>query len=178
MKTSVTLPGVFVSVYQQGCLIKGPSCSGKSELALSLIDRGHQLISDDSVTFYKEGDKNITGVAPTLLKNRLHIRELGVLNIKNLFGAQAKKNKETLSYIIELNNNSNQAHENILQPNTATESILEVTFPILTLTPHPSRYLALMVETFVKNGILSEFGRDSTKEFMLDHQKQLEAEKL
>ena len=44
----VTLHGVFMEVYSIGVLITGESGSGKSELALELITRGHRLVADDA----------------------------------------------------------------------------------------------------------------------------------
>ena len=46
----VTRHGVLVSVYGMGVLITGDSGVGKSEAALELIRRGHQLVADDVVT--------------------------------------------------------------------------------------------------------------------------------
>ncbi|HTI96009.1 MAG TPA: HPr kinase/phosphorylase, partial [Rudaea sp.] len=43
----VTLHGVLMEVYSIGVLITGESGSGKSELALELITRGHRLVADD-----------------------------------------------------------------------------------------------------------------------------------
>jgi HPr kinase/phosphorylase len=36
-----------------GALIKGEAAMGKSELALELISRGHRLIADDIVDFFR-----------------------------------------------------------------------------------------------------------------------------
>lgn len=38
--------GVFLNIYGKGVIIKGDSGIGKSEIALELIKRGHQLIAD------------------------------------------------------------------------------------------------------------------------------------
>ena len=43
--------GVFLNIYGKGVIIKGDSGIGKSEIALELIKRGHQLIADDAVNF-------------------------------------------------------------------------------------------------------------------------------
>ena len=46
---TMTIHGVLVDVYGIGVLITGDSGVGKSETALELIERGHRLISDDTV---------------------------------------------------------------------------------------------------------------------------------
>jgi len=44
----VTLHGVFMEIYSIGVLITGEAGSGKSELALELLSRGHRLVADDA----------------------------------------------------------------------------------------------------------------------------------
>ena len=43
----------------KGVIIKGDSGIGKSEIALELIKRGHQLIADDAVELYHIGQSII-----------------------------------------------------------------------------------------------------------------------
>jgi HPr kinase/phosphorylase len=45
----VNIPATAVAVNGKGVLLRGPSGSGKSDLALRLIDRGATLIADDIV---------------------------------------------------------------------------------------------------------------------------------
>lgn len=63
-----------------GCalLIEGPSGSGKSVLALTLIDRGAMLIGDDGVTLEKRGDLLIASPPPNIA-GLLEVRNLGLL---------------------------------------------------------------------------------------------------
>ena len=64
-----------VAIGSRGVLIEGPSGSGKSALALALIDRGAQLVGDD-------------GVMLQPLEGRLlaqpHPRTRGLLEIRNI----------------------------------------------------------------------------------------------
>lgn len=69
MNNAITIPGVFVSILEHGCLITGNSNIGKSELALSLIDRGHALVSDDVTEFVIDQTDTIIGRAPLLLRH-------------------------------------------------------------------------------------------------------------
>ena len=55
----VTLHGVFMEIYSIGVLITGEAGSGKSELALELLSRGHRLVADDAPEF--------TQIAPDVL---------------------------------------------------------------------------------------------------------------
>lgn len=64
-----------VAIGDRGILIEGPTGSGKSSLALALIDRGAQLVGDD-------------GVELALLNGRLqagpHPRTRGLIEVRNL----------------------------------------------------------------------------------------------
>lgn len=178
MSSNITLPGVFVSIYQCGCFITGPSGSGKSELGLSLVDRGHALIADDATEFRKTNSHQIIGTAPKLLEGRLHIRDLGVLDIQKLFGEHATRPSEKLYAIIMLQAISQPSPRDSLSSNTQLETILNLPFPKLTITNNNQRQLALIVEIFVKTVILSRSGETATEEFMRDHQQRLEVDNI
>ena len=75
--------GVFVDIKGKGVLIIGNSGVGKSEVALDLISKGHKLIADDSVAFYKSNQNTLIGQPPSLLKNLMEVRGLALLILKN-----------------------------------------------------------------------------------------------
>ena len=83
-----TLHGNFMLIDQLGVLIKGSHDIGKSELALALIDRGHELISDDVVDLHRE-DQHIIGSCPALIRNFLNVSGIGMVNVEKLFGKNA-----------------------------------------------------------------------------------------
>ena len=74
LETTKHLHGVFVEIKGKGILITGKSGIGKSEVALDLIHRGHKLIADDSVVFYKQDKNTLVGQAPSLLKNMMEVK--------------------------------------------------------------------------------------------------------
>jgi serine kinase of HPr protein (carbohydrate metabolism regulator) len=61
-------------------LIAGPSGSGKSDLALRLLDRGFALVSDDRTIVRKEGARLIA-TAPETIKGKLEIRGVGIVDM-------------------------------------------------------------------------------------------------
>ena len=61
-------------------LITGPSGSGKSDLALRLLDRGFTLVSDDQ-TIVKKTDDRLLASAPPTIAGKLEIRGLGVVEM-------------------------------------------------------------------------------------------------
>ncbi len=64
-------------------LIAGPSGSGKSDLALRLLDRGFTLVSDDRTIVRKDGDRLIAS-APETIKGKLEIRGIGIVDMETV----------------------------------------------------------------------------------------------
>lgn len=69
--TSVAIDGVAV-------LIEGASGSGKSDLALRLIDRGATLVSDDQTLVVRTG-KLLLARAPATIAGRIEVRGIGIV---------------------------------------------------------------------------------------------------
>ncbi len=61
----------------RGILLCGPSGSGKSDLALRLIEAGGTLVADDQVVL-EVRDNQLFASAPPSLKGQLEIRGLGI----------------------------------------------------------------------------------------------------
>jgi serine kinase of HPr protein (carbohydrate metabolism regulator) len=74
--TSVSLDGRAV-------LILGPSGSGKSDLALRLIDRGFTLVSDDRTIVRKDGARLIAS-APETIRGKLEVRGIGIVDMPEI----------------------------------------------------------------------------------------------
>ena len=68
-----------VAIRGKGLLIEGPPGSGKSSLALALIDRGAELIGDDSVMLGEHDGKPIARPHPNT-RGKLEVRNLGLLD--------------------------------------------------------------------------------------------------
>ena len=62
-------------------LITGPSGSGKSDLALRLLDRGFTLVSDDRTIVRKDGDRLVAS-APPNIAGKLEIRGIGIVDVE------------------------------------------------------------------------------------------------
>jgi serine kinase of HPr protein (carbohydrate metabolism regulator) len=61
-------------------LISGRSGSGKSDLALRLIDRGFTLVSDDRTIVRREGDRLVAS-CPATIAGKLEIRGIGIVDM-------------------------------------------------------------------------------------------------
>ncbi len=69
--------GTCVEVAGVGVLLRGPSGSGKSDLALRLIDGGGRLIADDRTDLALE-DGRLVASAPARIAGRLEVRGVGI----------------------------------------------------------------------------------------------------
>jgi HPr kinase/phosphorylase len=58
--------GTCIMIDDVGVLLRGPSGSGKSDLALRLIDRGARLVSDDQTRLLRVADRIIASAPPTI----------------------------------------------------------------------------------------------------------------
>jgi serine kinase of HPr protein (carbohydrate metabolism regulator) len=70
-----------------GVLLKGPSGSGKSDLALRLIERGGMLVADDRVELFRDGTA-LAARAPRALAGLLEIRGVGIVEFPFAASAQ------------------------------------------------------------------------------------------
>ena len=61
-------------------LITGPSGSGKSDLALRLLDRGFTLVSDDQTLVRRSGDRLIAS-SPATIAGKLEVRGIGIVDM-------------------------------------------------------------------------------------------------
>ena len=66
----------------RGVIIAGRSGSGKSDLALRLIDRGFVLVSDDQ-TMIRKADGRLIASAPSTIKGKLEVRGVGIVEMAN-----------------------------------------------------------------------------------------------
>jgi serine kinase of HPr protein (carbohydrate metabolism regulator) len=75
-----TVHATCVAIGGRGVLIGGRSGSGKSDLALRLIDRGAQLVSDDYTELRRVG-RRLVARAPPSIAGRMEIRGVGLVEI-------------------------------------------------------------------------------------------------
>jgi serine kinase of HPr protein (carbohydrate metabolism regulator) len=76
-----TVHASTVAIDGRAVLITGPSGSGKSDLALRLIDRGFTLVSDDQTIVRREGDR-LMASAPPNIAGKLEIRGVGIVEME------------------------------------------------------------------------------------------------
>lgn len=165
---STSAHGVFIEVQGFGVLIKGSPAIGKSELALELISRGHRLVADDIVDFYRVSPERIEGRCPPLLQDFLEVRGLGILNIRALFGDSAVKPTKPLDLIIQLEMADTLAPQNLdrLEIKSQHENVLGLSVQKVIIPVAAGRNIAVLVEVAVRNHMLLLRGVNGTKQFM------------
>ena len=168
------LHGVFMEIFTIGVLITGGAGSGKSELALELLNRGHRLIADDAPEFTLISPEVIDGACPETLQDCLEVRGLGVLNVREMFGDAAIKLNKFLRLIVHLEiPEGGHAPENIdrLRGDTGTQEVLGLAVPTFTLPVLAGRNMAVITEAAVRDFMLRMKGFDAATAFLERHSR-------
>ena len=169
LAAKTTLHGVFMEVFSVGVLITGASGSGKSELALELITRGHRLVADDATEFTLIAPDVIDGACPDLLQDLLEVRGLGVLNVREMFGHMSVKPSKYLRLVIHLK--PLRDGEDIdamtrLTGDIGHRKIFDVEVPMITIPVASGRNLSVLVEAAVRSHALKSQGIDPAQTFI------------
>ena len=69
-----------IAIDNTGVLLRGPSGSGKSDLALRMMDAGAALVSDDYVALSAQGDDVLASPPPTI-EGLIEVRGLGLVTV-------------------------------------------------------------------------------------------------
>jgi hypothetical protein len=80
-----TVRGTTVAIGGRGVLLRGESGSGKSDLALRLIDRGATLVSDDYTEVQLAGGRLVAD-APPAIAGKIEMRGVGILDVATAAG--------------------------------------------------------------------------------------------
>ncbi|MEO8455213.1 MAG: HPr kinase/phosphatase C-terminal domain-containing protein [Sphingomicrobium sp.] len=78
-----TVHASTVATDGRAVVILGPSGSGKSDLALRLLDRGFTLVSDDQTLVKKNGER-LMASAPPNIAGKLEIRGIGIVDMETV----------------------------------------------------------------------------------------------
>ena len=165
----VSRHGVLLDLYGLGVLIEGKSGVGKSECALDLIMRGHQLVADDLVEVRRRRPGQLIGSSPDLLREHMEIRGLGILNIRELFGVSAVSGPKQIGLNIRLERWEDATEVDRLGLEERTVDILGTAVPYFVLPVSPGRNLATLVETAVRVHLMRLRGYNAAESFVARH---------
>ncbi len=170
---STSVHGVLMDVFGMGVLITGDSGVGKSELALELITRGHGLVADDVVELACIAPTTIEGRCPSMLRDYLEVRGLGLLNIRTIFGETASRRRMKLKLIVHLQRPTSRSDGPRLPLDAQTQDILGVAIRKVVIPVAAGRNIAVLLEAAVRNSILQLRGIDSMSDFINRQQEAL-----
>lgn len=122
------IDGVAVAIDGIAVLLRGPSGSGRSDLALRLVDEGALLISDEQVELERRGARlfaQVPAAMPATLIGCIEARGLGILKVPHTGAAVP------LSWVADLA--PKQTIERM--PVSEQAEYLGVSVPVLTLDP-------------------------------------------
>lgn len=123
---SVVLQAGAVVIDGRALLIEGPPGSGKSSLALALIDRGAGLIGDDAVTLAAEAGRLIAAPPPNIA-GLVEVRGVGI-------AALPLAPPAPVALILTL---GGAAPERLPETPLATRIIAGIAVPVLAFAPGP-----------------------------------------
>ena len=153
-----TLHGVLVDVYGMGVLITGESGVGKSEAALELVRRGHQLVADDVVDVCRITENRLIGEAPEMVRHLMEIRGIGIIDIKAMYGISAVLTSKTIDMIIHLEPWKEKKAYDRLGLTEDFTTIMDVRVPQVVLPVRPGRNVAVVIEVAARNYSLKQMG--------------------
>lgn len=168
-----TMHGVLLEVYGVGVLLLGKSGIGKSELALDLVQRGHRLVADDMVTIRRRGAESLLGAGTALTKHNLEVRGLGILNISDLFGVSAVRDRKRIELVAELVDWREDEEYDRLGLDDRSFTILDVDVPLITVPVRAGRNMGVILEVAARNQLLKARGRSSAQELHERLQREL-----
>ncbi|MCS6770726.1 MAG: HPr(Ser) kinase/phosphatase [Kiritimatiellae bacterium] len=156
--------GTTVDIMGIGVLIEGEPGIGKSETALTLIERGHSLVADDITVLRRTSEKVIMASAVDITRYHMEIRGLGIIHVPSLFGVSAMRRETTLDLIVRLQRPSPEIENDRSGLTPQFRDVMGVSIPLIILPVAAGRDLAHVVEVAAMNQKLKNLGHDAAKE--------------
>ena len=160
----VSRHGVLVDVYGVGVLLTGESGVGKSEAALELVKRGHQLVADDVVDICRVSDNRLTGECPEMVRHFMEIRGIGIIDIKAMYGIGAVATSKSIDLVMHMEHWVQGKEYDRLGLSEDTITILGVKVPHQIMPVRPGRNLAIIIEVAARNLSLKRMGYSAAHE--------------
>ena len=170
----ITRHGVLMEVYGEGLFLTGESGIGKSETAVELLKRGHRLIADDAVEIKKTSASQLIGTAPSLIRNYIELRGIGVINVANLFGMGAIKEETAINFVVNIVPWEAGKHYDRMGLEEHYVELLGVKLPSVTIPVSPGRNLAVILEVAAMNNRQKRLGYNAALEFSQQLDKHFE----
>ena len=156
------IQGTMMEVMGIGVLLRGHPGIGKSETALSLIERGYSLVSDDITEIRRTSRGRILCWANEVTRFHMEIRGIGIIHVPSLFGVASIRRQTALDVVIDLEKPSGDEDRTGVHPESI--ELMGVKLPCIRLPVRSGRDMANIVEVAALNQKLKELGHDAAKE--------------
>lgn len=163
---TTSIHGVLVDVFGIGLLLLGKSGIGKSECAVELVLRGHRLVADDVVRCEWRPPGMVFGAPADMLRHHVEVRGLGVLNIKDLFGVTAVRERKRIDMVVQLDDWNEHKEYDRLGVDDRHYAILNTPVRLVTVPVRPGRDMGAMLEMAARNELLRRAGKHSARELL------------
>lgn len=160
----VTRHGVLVDVYGIGVLLTGESGVGKSEAALELVKRGHQLVADDVVDICRVSETQLVGECPEMVRHFMEIRGIGIIDIRAMYGISAVSRSKSIDLVMHMEKWVEGKEYDRLGLTDDYVTILGVRVPSQIMPVRPGRNLAIIIEVAARNLSLKLMGYNAANE--------------
>jgi len=157
--------GVLLEIWGLGVLLIGQSGVGKSESALDLITRGHSLVADDRVTVRLYPSGELMGSCEGPGKYHMELRGLGIVNVRDLFGLAAVRERVPIDLVVELERWQKGQPYDRLGLDETVYTILDTPVPYIRMPVATGRNITILVEIAARNHVLKLQGHDSAELF-------------
>lgn len=162
---SIILHGELMRIHGVGVMITGNSGMGKSEVALELIKRGHQLVADDRIDCYRIHN-SLIGRTPKMLEGFMELRGVGIINVGRMFGIGAFTHETEIQFQIQLEPfDDSVEYDRVGIEEKEYSEILGIKILKLRIPVSMGRPMSTIIETAVTNFLLLKEGFDSAKDF-------------
>ena len=153
--------GALVEIRGLGVLVLGASGIGKSECALDLVARGHQLVADDVVEVERSPGGRLVGRSPELIRHYIEVRGIGLLYVPELFGAESVRDEASIELVCRLERWRDEAEYERIGLSRPSEPILGEPVPTLVLPVRPAGNMALLVEVAARDALQRRAGSNA-----------------
>lgn len=121
--SSANIHASCVEIAGAGVLLRGAPGSGKSDLALRLVDQGARLVSDDRTDLVREAG-HVLASAPEEIAGLMEVRGIGIVRLPPLASTR-------LGLVVDLV----PAEKIERMPGPHSEDVVGIALPVLKLAP-------------------------------------------
>ncbi len=118
----------------------------------------------------------LSGAAPELLRYHMEFRGLGIVNVRELYGIVATRDKKDVDLVVELTAWRADGGYDRLGLDEQTMSVLGLPLPHILMPVAPGRNIAILLEVAARNLLLKRKGVHSARDFARRVRESMEPE--